>query len=95
MIETGVFLLFNIGGGEIFFILLLVVMLFGANKIPEIAKGLGKGIKEVKNAANDIKTEITNSTTEDDTLQKFKKKIEEEKKDVENVIGSVKRNLDL
>ena len=39
-----------ISGGEIGFILLIVVMVFGADKIPEIARGLGKGIKQVKNA---------------------------------------------
>lgn len=91
MMSLGVFLLFNIGGGEIFFILLLVVMLFGANKIPEIAKGLGKGIKEVRNAANDIKEEINNSS--DDSLKKFKEKVEKEKKEIEDISGSIKRNL--
>jgi sec-independent protein translocase protein TatA len=95
MMQLDVIMFFNIGGGEIFFVLLIVVMLFGAKRIPEIARGLGKGIKEVKNAANDIKTEITNSTTEDDSLKKFKDKIEKEKKDMEDSIGSVKRNLDL
>ena len=93
MMQLDVIMFFNIGGGEIFFVLLIVVMLFGAKRIPEIARGLGKGIKEVKNAANDIKTEITNSTTEDDSLKKFKDKIEKEKKDMEDSIGSVKRNM--
>lgn len=91
----GVLLLFNIGGGEIFFVLIIVVMLFGAKRIPEIAKGLGKGIKDVKNAANDIKSEITNSTTEDDTLKKFKEKVEKESQDIKDVVGSMKRNIDL
>lgn len=70
-------------------------MLFGSSKIPEIARGLGKGIKEVRNAANDIKTEITNSTTEDDDLKKFKEKVEKESKEIKDVVGSVKRNIDL
>ncbi|MFT7114271.1 MAG: sec-independent protein translocase protein TatA, partial [Candidatus Azotimanducaceae bacterium] len=46
-----------IGGSEIVVILLIVVMLFGADKIPEIARGLGKGLQEVKNASNEIKRE--------------------------------------
>ncbi|MGB0177233.1 MAG: Sec-independent protein translocase subunit TatA/TatB, partial [Owenweeksia sp.] len=92
---TGVFLIFNIGGGEIFFILLIVVMLFGANKIPEIARGLGKGIKEVRNAANDIKNEINNSTKEDEDLRKFREKVEKEKKELEDIAGSVRRKLDV
>lgn len=87
--------MFNIGGGEIFFILLLVVMLFGADKIPEIARGLGKGIKDVKNAANDIKDEISRSgDNADKDLKKFSKKIEEEKKNLDDITGSIKRKLD-
>ena len=85
---------FNIGGGELFFIILLVVMLFGADKIPEIARGLGKGIKEVRNAANEIKDEITKSG-DDDTLKKFREKVEKEKKEIEEISGSIKRNLDI
>lgn len=43
----------NIGLPEILIILLVVLLLFGATKIPELAKGLGKGIKEFKKAARD------------------------------------------
>ena len=50
-----------IGGPEIFIIVLIVVMVFGADKIPEIARGLGKGIRQVKEATNDIKKEINDS----------------------------------
>ena len=57
-------MLLFIGGSEIFFILLFVVMLFGADKIPEIAKGLGKMMREVKDASNEIKREIKDSTKE-------------------------------
>ena len=51
-----------ISGAEIFVILLIVVMLFGADKLPEIARGLGKGMRQIKDATNDIKREIHNST---------------------------------
>ncbi len=44
--------LFNLGGGEIILILAIVLILFGAKKLPELAKGLGQGIKEFKNAAH-------------------------------------------
>ena len=50
-----------ISGGEIFVILLITVMLFGADKLPEIARGLGKGMRQIKDATNDIKREIHNS----------------------------------
>jgi len=55
-------MLLFIGASEIFFVILFVVMLFGANKIPEIAKGLGKMMREVKDASNEIKREIKDST---------------------------------
>ena len=44
--------LFNLGGGEIILILAIVLILFGAKKLPELAKGLGQGIKEFKKAAH-------------------------------------------
>jgi sec-independent protein translocase protein TatA len=43
----------NLGPTELIIILLIVVLLFGAKKIPEIAKGLGKGIKDFKGAMKD------------------------------------------
>ena len=57
-------MLLFIGGAEIFFIILFAVMLFGANKIPEIARGLGKMMREVKDASNEIKREIKDSSKE-------------------------------
>tara|TARA_R110002096_G_scaffold74101_1_gene175627 strand:- start:181595 stop:181885 length:291 start_codon:yes stop_codon:yes gene_type:complete len=93
----GIFLLFNLGGGEIVFILLVVIMLFGAKRIPEIARGLGKGIREVKNAANDIKSEINNSTKDSSLkdLHDIKETVTKESKEIKDVVGSVKRNIDL
>lgn len=48
----------GIGAQEILLILLLVIVLFGAKKIPELAKGLGKGIREFKDASKEITDEI-------------------------------------
>jgi len=56
--------LFNLGGGEIILILALVLILFGAKKLPELAKGLGTGIKEFKKATRDV-TEEMHSAMED------------------------------
>ena len=50
--------MFGIGGGELVFIMFIVLMLFGADKVPEIARTMGKAIAQVKNATNDIKSEI-------------------------------------
>ena len=50
--------MFGIGGSEILFILLVVLMLFGSDKIPEMARTAGKLMAQLKNATNDIKSEI-------------------------------------
>jgi len=55
-------MLLFIGGPEIIIILLFIVMFFGSEKIPELAKGLGKAMREVKDASNDIKKEIRDSS---------------------------------
>ena len=54
----------NMGGWEITLILIVVVLLFGAKKIPELARGLGKGIREFKDATKDVKEEINNEIKE-------------------------------
>lgn len=56
--------MFGIGGSEIIFIIMIVVMLFGADKVPDIARTLGKGMAQLKNATNDIKSEIQKSAEE-------------------------------
>ena len=50
--------MFGIGGGELIFILFVVLMLFGSDKVPEIARTMGKAMAQLKNATNDIKNEI-------------------------------------
>lgn len=60
------------GGPEIFIILFVVLLLFGGKKIPELMRGLGKGIKEFNNARNTIESEIKEGMKESD-----KKSIEE------------------
>ncbi len=52
------FLLFNIGGGEIALIALVILLLFGGRKIPELMRGLGKGLKSLKDGMNDIEKDI-------------------------------------
>ena len=53
-----------ISAQEIFVILIIIVILFGSKKIPELARGLGKGIRELKDASNEIKHEIHKTTDE-------------------------------
>lgn len=63
--------MFGIGGGEFFFIILVVLMLFGSDKIPEIARTLGKGMQQLKNATNEIKSEISKSADVNDIKKTF------------------------
>ena len=67
------------GGGELFVIVLIIIMLFGSKKIPELARGLGKGMREIKNATNDIQREIREGSREINSV-----------KDVTNVEKQVK-----
>jgi sec-independent protein translocase protein TatA len=48
----------NLGGGEILLILLFILVFFGAKKIPDLAQGLGKGIREFRKAARDIQEDV-------------------------------------
>ena len=48
----------NMGGGEILLILAVVLLLFGGKKLPELARGLGKGIRDFKDASEGVKREI-------------------------------------
>ncbi|CAM1367435.1 Sec-independent protein translocase subunit TatA/TatB [Tenacibaculum xiamenense] len=85
-----------IGGPEIFIILLIVVMFFGADKLPEIARGLGKGMRQIKDATNDIKREINESAQEHglDTniVQDINKEVNDVKDNIDDLTGPIKRN---
>ncbi|MCB0400427.1 MAG: twin-arginine translocase TatA/TatE family subunit [Winogradskyella sp.] len=87
-----------IGGTEIIFILFIVVLVFGADKLPEIARGLGKGMRTLRDATNDIKHEVTKSAKDSniidtDTTKEIQEEINKVKDDLENFTGSVKRNM--
>jgi len=62
-------LLLFISGGEIFLVFLFALIFFGADRIPELAKGLGKGVREFKKAADDIKKEFANSDLSKDVTK--------------------------
>lgn len=54
----------GLGGQELILVGLLILLLFGAKKIPDLMKGLGQGIKEFKNATKDVKENIEKSIEE-------------------------------
>jgi len=61
---TALFGLLNLGGAEIILILAIILLLFGAKKLPEFAKGLGQGIKEFKKATHSASEEIGEAMAE-------------------------------
>ncbi|MDO4229164.1 MAG: twin-arginine translocase TatA/TatE family subunit [Capnocytophaga sp.] len=83
---------------EIFFILFMVLILFGADKIPEIARGLGKGMRQLRDATNEIKTEIRKSAEKnnidtsfiEDTQNEINK-IKEDIEEATSITGTIKR----
>ena len=62
--------IFSLGGTEIILILAIVLLLFGGKKLPELAKGLGQGIREFKKATKAVTDEVQN-TAEEKPAQKF------------------------
>lgn len=83
-----------ISGAEIVFIFFIVLLIFGADKIPTIARGLAKGITQVKQATNEIKSEIQKSADLDPTKEiggELKKGIGQVKEDFDKLTNSVKR----
>jgi len=70
--------MFNIGGSELFFIIFIVLMFFGSKKIPELARGLGKGLREMKDAASGIEREIKNEIKDIEEKTDVKKMIDKE-----------------
>lgn len=62
----------NIGGGELILILIVVLLLFGSKKIPEVARGIGKGISEFKKSLKDVQD---NLKIEEDFSKSDQKKV--------------------
>ena len=58
---------FSLGGPEVFIVIFAILLLFGAKKIPELARGMGKGIREFKDATKEIKDEIEEGGIKDDS----------------------------
>ena len=95
MIQQPTFLF--ISGAEIAFIMFIAIMVFGADKLPEIARGLGQGMRTLKDATNDIKHEITktaeNSGIDTTIATDVKKELDKVKEDLEDFTGSVRRKF--
>jgi len=83
-----------ISGTEIAFILFILVMVFGADKIPEMARFFGKTMKSFRHATDEIKTEITKQKKDYNVDFDIKKELEEEKKSIESETTKVKEDIE-
>ncbi len=81
------FLFLGLGGSEIIIVFLAVLLLFGADKIPDFARMLGKGLREFQKATDEIKRELKDETDE------FKRDLEESKKDIESHVKEIKQTM--
>lgn len=90
-------LILGMSGGEIGFILFIALLVFGAEKIPDIARELGKGIRTIKDATNEIKGEVMKSSEKNgintNELSGVKEEIDKVKDDLKDITGSIKRRL--
>ncbi|MEC8211685.1 MAG: twin-arginine translocase TatA/TatE family subunit [Bacteroidota bacterium] len=86
-------MIYFISGAELVFVFFVILLVFGADKVPDIARTLGKGMRQVRNATQEIKSEIEKSAEKQglDTKQ-IKQDLKEVKDEVEDIAGSVKRN---
>ena len=86
-------MIYFISGAELVFVFFVILLVFGADKVPDIARTLGRGMRQVRNATQDIKSEIEKSAEKQglDTKQ-IEQDLKEVKDEVENIAGSVKRN---
>ena len=86
-----------ISGAEIVFIFFIVLLIFGADKIPSIAKSLAKGVNQVRNATNEIKSEIQKSVHTKNPAggmgKKLKNQVDKVKEDFDELTDSIKRDL--
>lgn len=76
----------SLGGGELLVILLFILLFFGSKNIPNLARGLGKGIREMKDAMNGVQSEIRQGMYE---VEKQARIEEPEKDTVPSVTGEV------
>ncbi|MDQ3045995.1 MAG: twin-arginine translocase TatA/TatE family subunit [Bacteroidota bacterium] len=86
-----ILLFLNLGGGEVFIIVLVIIMFFGSDKLPGLAKGIGKGIREINDAKAQIQNEIQRSTN--GFTEEIKKHTSDIQSEIDKANISVKRQV--
>ena len=94
MSVAGHILAMSIGGGELSFVLLVILLFFGSKNIPDMARSFGKGIREVRHATEQVKREIRDSVpVEDEELEQTREELVKARKVMEQAEGAVKRTM--
>jgi sec-independent protein translocase protein TatA len=88
--NASVLLFLNLGGGEIFIILLVIVMLFGSDQLPQLVKSVGRGIREINDAKSQIQNEIQKGAGLSNDVTK---QVSEIKEEINTVEQTVKRQM--
>jgi len=85
-------MIFFISGAELVFVFMVVLLVFGANRLPEIARTLAKGIQQVKNASRDFRQELEQpEEAQGFDTKELRKEVEDLKKEINEITGTVKR----
>ena len=85
--ELTVFLFFSLGGGEIFIIFLFVLLFFGSKRIPEFARTLGKGMRQFRDATDEIQRDIQKGVNNvRDDVRKNMEDVKDVKDDIDKTI---------
>ena len=96
-------LLFDVSGGEFLVILLFILIFFGSKNIPDLARGLGRGYRQLKDATNSIKREIQSGSGDiksqikrplDQHLDDINKSINDVDSDIKKDMGKLDQELD-
>lgn len=77
MYSTPLLEFLNMGGGEMMLIVVAILLLFGGKKLPELARGLGKGMREFKDASEGVKREIHRNINAFETKEEDRKQMED------------------
>lgn len=87
-------MIFFISGAELVFVFMVVLLVFGANRIPEIARTMAKGIQQVKNASRDFREEIEKSAeAQGINTKELQQEVNDLKKELNEITGTVKRKI--
>lgn len=81
---------------ELVLVMVVILIVFGADRVPEIARGIGKGMQQIRNATNEIKHEIQKSAEQHidtSTIDQVKEDINKIKETLEDAQGRIKRNM--